>query len=70
VYYITSNRDVLNRYKEYPFKQSFLKDRVVSKNNLKEANNAVRKGLLIKITVSIVKGFTNHNLYNHTPLFA
>ena len=56
--------------REHPFEQSFLKDRVVSRDNLSKANNAVRKGLCIKISVLVVKGLTDYGLCDYIALFA
>jgi len=56
--------------REHLFKQSFLKDKVVSRDDLSKVNNAVRKGLRIKISVLVVKGLTDYGLRDCTALFA
>jgi len=56
--------------REHPFEQSFLKDRVVSRDDFSKANNAARKGLRIEISVSVVEGLADHSLRDCTAPFA
>jgi len=69
-YHIAGKGDMFSVKREHPFEQSFLKDRVVSRDDLSKANNAARKGLRIEISVSVVKGLTDHGLRDCTAPFA
>jgi len=53
---------VLNLYGEDLFKKSFLKDRIISANDLRATNNAAREGLVVKVKVLVGKRLTNYCL--------